>query len=147
MRAALAEREGPLRYPIEVIFVVCCASTARGAARKPPANTPKNVRLSITRSPDPPAAGAIDTGGLTGGCLWHPLIRPRTSTTKRRARRAGTCEDFMHLPSQGLGGERLRKDRVSRLERRPTKLFELGANNGEARHVEHLRVGAPARRR
>ena len=50
----------------------------------------------------------------------------------------------MHLPSQGLGGERLRKDRVSRLERRPTKLFELGANNGEARHVEHLRVGAPA---
>jgi len=50
----------------------------------------------------------------------------------------------MHLPSQGLGGERFRKDRVSRLERRPTKLFELGANNREARHVEHLRVGAPA---
>src|SRR5262249_54046090 len=31
MRAALAEREGPLRYPIVVTFVVCCASPAIGA--------------------------------------------------------------------------------------------------------------------
>src|SRR5712691_361012 len=103
-----------------------------------------NARRSITRSPDPPAAGAIDTGGLTGGCSWHPLIRPRTSTTKWRARRAGTGEDLLHLPSQGLGGERFRNDRVSKLEGRPTKLFELGANYRKAGHVEHLRVGAPA---
>src|SRR5438094_6597398 len=30
MRAALAEREGPLRYPIGVTFVACCASPATG---------------------------------------------------------------------------------------------------------------------
>src|SRR5436309_1384562 len=39
MRAALAEREGPLRYPIGVTFVACCASPATGTRARLSART------------------------------------------------------------------------------------------------------------
>ena len=39
MRAALAEREGPLRYPIGVTFVVCWAALAIGTRARLSART------------------------------------------------------------------------------------------------------------
>ena len=41
-----------------------CAQAASGADKRPPARLPMNTRRSITRSPDPPAAGA--TAGSSG---------------------------------------------------------------------------------
>jgi len=55
-------------------------------------------------------------------------------------------QDLPHLPGQGLGAERLGQDRVSRLEPRTAQLFGLGADDREARHVEHLRIRALAGR-
>ena len=45
--------------PMRAAFLPACwASAASGAARRPPAKVPMKVRRSITRSADPPAAGA-----------------------------------------------------------------------------------------
>jgi hypothetical protein len=39
--------------------IFACALVGRGAARRLAATVPMNARRSITRSPDPPAAGAM----------------------------------------------------------------------------------------
>src|SRR5258706_4380423 len=83
MRAALAEREGPLRYPIEVTFVVCCASAASGAARRPRVRLPRNTRRVTIESAHgqgegeggPPAQLALDPHPAL--VQLHELLRQR----------------------------------------------------------------------
>ena len=45
--------------PIRCTFRGCCAWVASGAARRPRPRAVRKARQSITRSPDPPAAGAM----------------------------------------------------------------------------------------
>jgi hypothetical protein len=62
-----------------------CASAATGAARRPPANVPRNVRREITRSPGcrlvpgahdsfrKPSSALLNANECTMGALCRPL--------------------------------------------------------------------------
>src|SRR5215831_10402837 len=118
MRAALAEREGPLRYPIVVTFVVCCASAASGAITRPRASTTASpVRRMATswngwgecsRTPiDAPAPGPGLHRGAGQHALFDDLIRPPQHRLRdRQAERLGGFEvdDQLEL-SRLLDGE------------------------------------------
>ena len=55
---------GSATTPTRGMWAACCARAASGGTRRRPVRVPINARRSITRSPDPPAAGV--TAGSSG---------------------------------------------------------------------------------
>src|SRR5262245_40058412 len=111
MRAAFTEREGPLRYPIEVTFAVCCASAASGVAKRPRA--PRKARRSIIASPCADASARVPrdlafghrlfrTRRMAGGNLaWGSVARTASATERALATalEAGTLSGHFSAPA------------------------------------------------
>src|SRR5580765_8701543 len=98
MRAALAEREGPLRYPIGVTFVVCCAlysCALTGASNGVTARTTPAMKRRRDITVRPPARRRESSSTEAG------------ATSERRPKHDGQeLADQRTLLRRALGGSR-----------------------------------------